>query len=88
MEEVLDRTGGAVRLWPGTLYGSLSELAEKGWIEEVEPPEGAPTEGGRRRFYGITGRGRLALAHEVERMAYFVRLARAKQVGDDLGGAG
>lgn len=86
MEEVLDRTDGAVRLWPGTLYGALGALSEKGWIQEVPPPDGAPTEGGKRRFYGITRQGRLALSQEVERLASFVRAARAKHVGEDLQG--
>ena len=84
MEEVLERTDGGVRLWPGMLYGSLRELAGQGLIHEVDAPEGAPTEGGRRRFYGITPEGRLALHEEVERMASFVRVARAKRVGEDM----
>jgi hypothetical protein len=39
MEEVLDRTDGQMKLWPGTLYGSLHELTEAGYIRETEPPE-------------------------------------------------
>jgi len=82
MEQVLERTDGSVRLWPGMLYGSLSDLSEKGWIQEVDPPEDAPTEGGRRRFYGITPQGKLALSREVERMEFFVQVARRKRVGE------
>jgi acyl-coenzyme A synthetase/AMP-(fatty) acid ligase len=29
MQEVLERTGGKVRLWPATLYGTLKRLAEE-----------------------------------------------------------
>ena len=87
MEEVLDRTDGTVRLWPGMLYGSLKDMADSGLITEVDPPEDAPTEGGKRRFYAITRAGRLALHDEVERMASFVRVARAKDVRGDLGRA-
>lgn len=86
MEEVLDRTDGAVRLWPGALYGALGELADRGLIREVEPPAGAPTEGGRRRFYAITPPGRRVLALEVSRLESLVRLARARKVGEDLRG--
>lgn len=82
MEEVLERTAGAVRLWPGTLYGSLREMADRGLIAEVDPPEGAPTEGGTRRFYALRPDGRRALGDEVERMAAFVQVARARGVGD------
>jgi DNA-binding PadR family transcriptional regulator len=87
MEEVLQRTEGEVRLWPGTLYGSLRDLDERGLIDEVEPPPGAPTEGGKRRFYAITSRGRAVLRDEVERLAALVRSARAKGLGEDLQGA-
>ena len=80
MEEVLERTGGTMRLWPGALYGSLAELAERGWIRETEAPEGAPTEGGRRRFWAITAAGRRALQAEVERMDAYVRAAKEKRV--------
>ncbi len=83
MEEVLERTDGGVRLWPGMLYGSLHELTGRGLIQEVPAPEGAPSEGGKRRFYAITPPGRLALHQEVERMASFVRVARAKRVGQE-----
>jgi DNA-binding PadR family transcriptional regulator len=81
MEEVLERTEGAVRLWPGMLYGSLRQMADVQLIEEVQAPEGAPTEGGKRRFYSITRPGRLALHEEVERMAALVGVARRKRVG-------
>lgn len=84
MEEVLDRTDGDLRLWPGMLYGSLKDLADHRWITEVEPPDDAPTEGGKRRFYAITDAGRRVLRDEVERLAAFVRVARAKRVGGDM----
>lgn len=80
MEEVLERTAGGVRLWPGVLYGSLAELAARGWIVETKAPAGAPTEGGKRRFWSITASGRRVLEAEVERMASYVRTAREKRV--------
>jgi len=83
MEEVLERTEGQLRLWPGKLYGALRELTDERLISEVAPPEGARTEGGKRRFYAITRPGRLALHEEVERLAALVRVARSKHVGRD-----
>jgi len=80
MEEVLHRTDGAVRLWPGKLYGSLRDLAARDLIREVDAPDDAPTEGGTRRFYALTPDGRRALRDEVERMAAFVQVARARGV--------
>lgn len=85
MEEVLERTDGTMKLWPGTLYGSLRDMDDEGLIEETPAPEGAPTEGGKRRFYGITIKGREELRAEVHRLASFVRTAREKQVIDDPG---
>jgi DNA-binding PadR family transcriptional regulator len=83
MEEVLDRTDRQLRLWPGKLYGALRDMADAGLISEVDAPAEAPTEGGKRRFYGITRKGRLALHEEVERLAMLVRIARAKGAGGD-----
>ncbi|MBG0564900.1 PadR family transcriptional regulator [Actinoplanes aureus] len=48
-------------LGPGTVYPILERLAEIGWIEswqEAEQPSGRP----RRRYYRMTGVGRLQLA--------------------------
>ena len=84
MEEVLDRTEGAVRLWPGTLYGALGDLADRDLIREVDAPEGAPTEGGKRRFYAITPRGKEVLAREVARLEEILHLARSRGIGKDL----
>lgn len=83
MEEVMERTEGHIRLWPGKLYGALKDMTDEGFIVEVEPPADAPTEGGKRRFYAVTRRGRLALHEEVERLAALVRIARAKGAGGD-----
>lgn len=77
-DDVRELSGGSVRLWPATLYGSLEELVGQGWLEEVpddERPEGIT---GRERFYRITRAGRVALEHEAARMASLARLARTQ----------
>ncbi len=50
--DVLALSDGQVKLWPATLYGSLDELATRGWIEEL-PENHARTqhESERKRFY-------------------------------------
>ena len=83
METVLTRTDGAIRLWPGALYGALGDMSDAELIQEVGAPEGAPTEGGKRRFYSITGKGRETLTAEVARMEALVLEARGKRVGED-----
>ena len=42
--EVGALSDGQVRLWPATLYGSLDELHESGWIDEVDDPRERPPE--------------------------------------------
>ena len=56
-------TGGRVNLGPGTLYGALTALTEKGWIT---PVSGA--KGDRKKEYVITDAGRRAVREEVERL--------------------
>ncbi|MEM7416011.1 MAG: PadR family transcriptional regulator [Gemmatimonadota bacterium] len=81
MEEVLERTDGQLRLWPGKLYGALHELTDADLIVEVDPPDGAPTERGKRRFYSITAAGHARLREDVDRLAGLVRVAHAKGAG-------
>lgn len=81
MRDVLELTDGELRLWPVTLYGSLEELREHGWIRELaDAPASAgdAPEGGRRRWFRITPPGRRALAAEVERMQGVVRAAQRR----------
>jgi len=78
MNEVLDRTGGRMRLWPGMLYGSLRRMTDAGLIREVAPPADAPADQMERRFYRVTPAGRRALAAETRRLAAYVETARAR----------
>lgn len=73
---VEERTAGAVRLWPATLYGSLRELSEAGLIEELGPSE-EPDDDQRRRYHRLTGLGRDVLRLESDRLQALVDLARA-----------
>ncbi|MGH7554106.1 MAG: PadR family transcriptional regulator [Longimicrobiales bacterium] len=79
MRDVLELTEGAVKLWPAALYGSLDELLDQGWIEELgavrRRPEG---ESERKRYYRITKSGRVALVEETDRLAGLVRAARSR----------
>ena len=55
-------------LEPGTLYGALMRLEERGWIEPVESAE-------RRKPYRITDGGRAALSEQL------ATLRRIEQAG-------
>lgn len=67
---------GRVRLWPATLYGSLEELRDRRWIDELS--EHPADESERRRYYRLTRAGRQALAAEAEHMSRVARLARSR----------
>ncbi len=79
MQEVLERTGGKVRLWPATLYGTLKRLLDAELIEESEERPSPERDDARRRYYRLTGLGRRVLAAESERLEDLVRVIRAKR---------
>lgn len=86
--EVEETTGGAVRMGPGTLYGSLRRMQENGLIAEAEDPGREGTHAERRRYYLITPRGREALEAETTRLGRAAELGRTALAGDDLGRGG
>ena len=79
MQEVLERTGGKVRLWPATLYGALKRLIEEGFIEESDERPAPELDDARRRYYRLTEFGRQVLAAESQRLEELVRVIRAKR---------
>jgi DNA-binding PadR family transcriptional regulator len=78
MLEVRERTGGRVRLGPGTLYGAIKRLKEGGMIEEAGKRPDPEADDERRCYYRLTGFGGEVLAAEVERLDGLVRAARRK----------
>jgi DNA-binding PadR family transcriptional regulator len=78
MQEVLERTGGKLRLWPATLYGTLKRLMDADLIEEC-PASSGPGADARRRSYRLTRFGRRVLAAESDRLEELVRIIRAKR---------
>jgi DNA-binding PadR family transcriptional regulator len=60
-----------LRLGPGTLYGAITRLEERGWIRAVES-------GDRRRPYCITGEGRQVLEDQVASLDRIVRTAQRR----------
>ena len=79
MRDVLELTEGELKLWPATLYGSLDELVEQEWIEELGEAAGRPAgESEKKRYYRITPSGRAALEHETSRIEALAGLARLR----------
>ncbi len=68
VRDVLDQTGGTLRLWPATLYGALDDLEGEGLIRELEDHERPDRTSQKRRYYRLTRVGRTALTREAERL--------------------
>lgn len=85
MKEVEGRTGGGMRLGPGTLYGSIKRMLADGLIEESDERPDPEMDDQRRRYYRITDFGRRVAGAEAGRLAGLVATAREKKL---LGGTG
>jgi len=72
IQEVSDMTGGRVNLGPGTLYGAINGLLEKGWIVLVR----ADIDSRKKKEYIITDKGREAFAAERRRLAELLENGR------------
>ena len=57
-----------VRLGPGTLYGAITRLEERGWIRPVDPKDR------RRQRYAITAAGREYLQSTLANLDRVVRV--------------
>lgn len=77
-QDVEERTGGAIRLGPGTLYEAIQRLEESGLIAEGDG-RGEPVNGqqAQRRFYELTPRGWDVLRAELQQLGGIVDRARA-----------
>ena len=67
--EVEEMTGGRVTLGPGTLYGAINSLLDKGWIRLYSAEAGSR----RKKEYVITPEGRAVFAAELERLRELVK---------------
>lgn len=79
MQEVLERTNGAVRIWPATLYGTLQRLINDGLIEESDERPAAELDDARRRYYRLTRLGTKVLDLECERLQEMLRAVQKKR---------
>jgi DNA-binding PadR family transcriptional regulator len=76
--DVEERTGGTVRLGPGTLYEAIQRLLEDGLIEEASARGDEPSNGqqAQRRYYALTDSGWTVLRDELRRLDAIVAHAR------------
>ena len=74
---VLERSHGAVKLDPGSLYRLIARLSDDGLIAETFAPKSGRRDDERRRYYHLTRAGRRVLTLETERLATLVAASRA-----------
>lgn len=68
MQRTAQISDGRLVISAGTLYGALSTLLEKGWIEQLESQADS-----RRKEYKITSAGRAVLEQELIRLEELVK---------------
>ena len=78
IQDVALRTGGELKLSPGTLYRSIQRMLEQGLIVETRDRPAPEDDDERRRYYRITGLGEAAAKDETRRLSQLVKLARAQ----------
>ena len=66
MEDI--ETFSGLRLGPGTLYGAITRLEERGWIRGLDSDD-------RRRPYTLTAAGRTHLEAEVAALSQIAKTA-------------
>jgi len=71
--DVERRTGGQLRIGPGTLYTILAKFEEVGYIEQTRVE-------GRKRTYRMTTVGRTAYRDELERLRQCIRDAEKEGI--------
>ncbi len=77
MQDVAGRTNGALKLSPGTLYGSIRRMLEQGLLVELSDRQRPHEDDERRRYYRMTAFGRSVAQAEAARLAALLRQARA-----------
>jgi DNA-binding PadR family transcriptional regulator len=79
MQDVAQRSEGAVRLGPGTLYGALKRLLAARLVEE-SAERADPERDERRRYYRLTPLGLAVARAEARRLDAILRAARRKKL--------
>ena len=70
MMDDIERFAG-VRLGPGTLYGAITRLEQRGWIRPVDSDD-------RRRPYRITAEGRRHLQEQLTSLSQLLKTGRRR----------
>lgn len=87
MRDVDQLSDGAVRMGPGTLYGSLKRMIDQGLLEESDARPDPTLDDERRRYYVLTELGQRVGAAEHARLSRLLSAAQVRRLGLSTGGA-
>jgi len=87
MRDVESLSDGAIRIGPGTMYGSIKRMLAEGFIEESDERPDPEMDDERRRYYRCTALGERVRAAEVERLTNLLRNAFPRRAIPGLGRA-
>jgi DNA-binding PadR family transcriptional regulator len=82
MQDVARLSDGAIKMGPGTLYGSIKRMLDAGLIQATDERPDPALDDERRRYYKLTAFGGRVLSAELARMEALLRAARAKRLAD------
>jgi DNA-binding PadR family transcriptional regulator len=77
MQDIAERTDGALRMSPSSLYASIKRLLEQGLIEELSERPDPHHDDERRRYYRLTPLGRRVAMAEAQRLERLLADAHA-----------
>lgn len=77
LKDVEERTNGALRFSPSSLYASVKRLLDQGLIEELDERPDPEEDDERRRYYRLTRLGRKVAEVEARRLERLLQDARA-----------
>lgn len=84
MQEVSAISSGAIKMGPGTLYGSIKRMLEISLIRETDERPDPALDDERRRYYELTALGKRVLSAELQRMESLLNVARTKRFAGGL----
>jgi len=76
LQEIAERSDGALQLETGTMYRALRRLVDDGLVRPAARKTTRESDDERRRYYAITALGARVASAEADRMARLVATAR------------
>jgi PadR family transcriptional regulator len=77
-DAVADESSGTLTPRAGSLYRVIARLMTSGLVAETDATDSAPHPGHPRKYYGLTARGRGALAAETSRLKRAAAMAEKR----------